>query len=269
MEARILSVVDLSVTELSGNLSSAFNLEFKKTIKEQKRARGFYEDCNFMQAITTYEKIVKKMEKIHLADADEETKQRGLLTKSYLNLAICYNKVKKPDKACIAIQELEKLAPIHDNPKALYAKGTAKMMLNNYYLARRYLEKVFLLTPYDAKIIKALEKLSRLESEKAEYMANMVALQMKKEKELVVHKFSGVAAAKPQDHEQELFELQEDFGKMVIDFKTDPASNWKFLDIDLNAAERLQMAYKICEQHDINLGSIDRNGKPKYYLNKM
>lgn len=110
-----------------------------------------------------------------MANDLEEKKQNALLIKAYQNVAVCNIKLKKPERACIAIQEMERLTTIKNMTKALFIKGKAKMMLYDYDLARRYFEMSYFLKPKDKMIENALKELDRLEKEKAKYEARVAA----------------------------------------------------------------------------------------------
>lgn len=54
---------------------------------------------------------------MHLANEEEEKRMEESKVKTLINLSICYNNVKKPELACLAIQEVFRIDP--KNAKAM------------------------------------------------------------------------------------------------------------------------------------------------------
>lgn len=274
MEATIRSVEDIKCSENSDDNNNSFDRDFKKAVREQMKAKEFYEMANFTQAISIYRHTIFKLEKLHLSNSTEEEKEKALLIKSYLNLAICYNKIQMPKKACIAIQEMEKLTPIKTNPKALYAKAVAKMMLNDYVLARRYLQSVALLSPGDKKVKEAFKELDRLESDKAKYEEQNEALQMKMDlKTLNTEADKKVELLQRQKEDEarqnELFKFKTDLEASIISFKNNATVEYLKIDFDFHSLECINLAHEICDKYQIELKGIENNGNFHFYLKKM
>lgn len=106
-------------------------------MKKFKIAGDHFKMRDFQTAITTYRSCIKKLESVQMSNNFDEDKQKTLLAKIYQNLSCAYLHVKKPEKTCIMIKELERLESIQYNPKALMAKAKAKMMLHHFDEARR------------------------------------------------------------------------------------------------------------------------------------
>jgi Tfp pilus assembly protein PilF len=65
-----------------------------------------------------YRKAATILEKCSLKDEEEEAKQQHMLLKLYINLAVCYNKRKVPNKACTMCRSALYIQP--RNAKALF-----------------------------------------------------------------------------------------------------------------------------------------------------
>jgi FK506-binding protein 6 len=147
------------------DISKSFEKLWKEAAKNFKLASEQFKMCNFSKAISIYRKWIEKLENVHLKNDEEENKQKKLLIRMYQNICVCYNKLGKPEKTCVMIRQMEKLTSIGDKPKALYAKGKANMMLNNFKEARKYFMMAKRLMPTDEGITKALCALKIREKE--------------------------------------------------------------------------------------------------------
>lgn len=164
----------------------AFGIKLKEAMKQHGAAREEFQLGNYQKATTIYRKWINIVEEAHLATVEEEEKVKEVLVKMYLNVTICYNKMNKPAKACLMIRQLEKLTSIEQNPKALYAMGKAKLMLNDYKYARKYLQMAHNLVPNDKAIISTLSLLENQEQEQQQHDAETAKL---------VHKYQSEATA--------------------------------------------------------------------------
>lgn len=102
---------------------------------------------NFMAAIQLFRKSVFMLHKCRLADEKEEEKQEKWLKKLYLNLAICYNRVEQPLKACIACNELNRLNSLWNSKKALFQNAKALRMIGQYDAAEKRLLRAQKISP--------------------------------------------------------------------------------------------------------------------------
>jgi tetratricopeptide (TPR) repeat protein len=171
---------------------------FEKTMlsvgKGCSNARRQFRARNYDAAIKIYKKNIEILEKTHLADEREESEMKEFLAKMYLEQALCHNKIKQPQKACIAIRELEKLQSIKQNAKALFAKGRALMLLKDYKPARKLYTSALKLEPTCKKILAAIQELEECVSKTAEYAAEQK--EREKQYELEVEELQIQAEAK-------------------------------------------------------------------------
>ncbi|CAH0749181.1 unnamed protein product [Diatraea saccharalis] len=96
---------------------------------------------NHPAAIQLFRKAVFMLHKCRLADEKEESVQEKLLIKLYMNLAVCYNTIKQPLKACTACNELRRLNSLWNNGKALYQNAKALRMIGQFDAAEKRLRR--------------------------------------------------------------------------------------------------------------------------------
>ncbi|XP_051169978.1 inactive peptidyl-prolyl cis-trans isomerase FKBP6-like [Leptopilina boulardi] len=94
------------------------------------------------QAIRDYSKAVKMLEGSRLNNDTEEEEQKKLLSRTYTNLAICFNKENRPRNACVACQNVA-----YPNAKSYFNFGRALIKLGEYELAKEKLWKARELEP--------------------------------------------------------------------------------------------------------------------------
>lgn len=107
---------------------------------------------NIPVAANLFKRAVAMLHKCRLADENEEKKQEKLLTKLYLNLAICYNDIKQPLKTCTACNELNRLDSLWNNYRALFQNAKALRMIGEFDAAEKRLKRAMKLCPNNEKI---------------------------------------------------------------------------------------------------------------------
>ncbi|CAG2063784.1 unnamed protein product, partial [Timema podura] len=117
-----------------------------------------------------------------LSNDEEESKQRKLVVKVCVNLAVCYNKIGSSKQACVKCRN----ALYHDakNAKALFNFGRALLMLGDYDEAHRRLTAALKLAPNDTSIS---EELKLLKEKKNKFQVS--------EKQMMQRMFSSKPAA--------------------------------------------------------------------------
>lgn len=120
-------------------------------------------------AILIYNRVVRLLDNLRLANATQEVEVKEILIKIHQNLAICYNKVNDPQKSCLAMRELERLTSISGNAKALFHKGKSLLMLNDLNNAEKYLRKALNLQPDNYRIKNCLEEIETMRMEQKNY----------------------------------------------------------------------------------------------------
>lgn len=152
---------------------------FTATMNEVKRLYGkakiAFTDRNHSSAVTIYNKSVYMLENLRLANENQELEVKEQLSKIYLNLGICYNKLNLPKKSCIAMRDFERVASINGNPKALYTKGNALMMLDDLNSAEKWLEKARKITPGHLRINSKLQEIQKIRKSRDNYEAMIKA----------------------------------------------------------------------------------------------
>ncbi|XP_049864831.1 inactive peptidyl-prolyl cis-trans isomerase shutdown-like [Pectinophora gossypiella] len=106
-----------------------------------------YKSKNFPAAIQLFRKAIFMLHKCRLADENEEQKQEKMLLKLYTNLAVCYNIIKQPQKACIACNELNRLNNLWNNGKVLFQNAKALRMIGEFDGAEKRLRRAMKLCP--------------------------------------------------------------------------------------------------------------------------
>ncbi|XP_016952968.1 inactive peptidyl-prolyl cis-trans isomerase shutdown [Drosophila biarmipes] len=93
--------------------------------------RGRYRD-----AASTFERAINSLNYCRLANDEEERRQTDLLITLNQNLMIVYNKLNKPQRACIMMKSLRRLTNNNPSCKALFLEGRALAALGEYDRAR-------------------------------------------------------------------------------------------------------------------------------------
>lgn len=136
-----------------------FTVIHKRAIIYDGDAKSAFRKGNYMNAIWKYKKASEQVQFANLKDEAEEKLQTELLKKFFLNLAVCYNKVDKPKKACTMINNLKDLGSIQNNSKALYQEGKALSSIGNYERAHKSFRRAAQLQPDDEMIAQEIRQL--------------------------------------------------------------------------------------------------------------
>lgn len=116
---------------------------------------------NYMAAIQVFKKSVSMLHKCRLANENEENLQEKLLIKLYINLAVCYNKIKQPLKACTACNELNRLNCLWNNSKVLFQNAKALRMIGQFGAAEKKIKRALKLSPDNEEIKAEIELLQK------------------------------------------------------------------------------------------------------------
>lgn len=156
---------------------------FKRVMNEVRilyfNGQQLYQVNNFMASIQFFKKCIGMLHRCRLADEKEEQVQQNSLLKLYMNLAICYNKVKQPLRTCTACNEINNISNIWNNGKALYHNAQALRMIGDFQQAEKKLNRAMKLRPNDKDILKEKELLKTLQENFTEMklIANKVKTQ--------------------------------------------------------------------------------------------
>ncbi|XP_077567987.1 peptidyl-prolyl cis-trans isomerase FKBP4 [Stigmatopora nigra] len=130
-------------TKLSWEMNSAEKLQQSGVVKE--KGTQYFKEGKFTQASVQYNRIISWL-KNELALSEEEKKvAKALRLAAYLNLAMCYLKLKEPNQAlenCNKALELDE-----SNEKALFRRGEALFHMMEFDKARDDFQRVAQLYP--------------------------------------------------------------------------------------------------------------------------
>ncbi|KAL1124319.1 hypothetical protein AAG570_002087 [Ranatra chinensis] len=149
----------------------------KKFAGAYKAALGFhalgndyFKDNNIPAAVENYRKAETLLTGCVMHNDEEETQQKKLLMKIYVNLCICYNtpKMKAPGKVCLIAKDATLTSPTdaRRNAKLHFNWGKALLALNDFKKAADHLKLALSLQPSSVEIS---EKLKTLEQKKIKY----------------------------------------------------------------------------------------------------
>nr|CAD7596406.1 unnamed protein product [Timema genevievae] len=158
---------------------------------------------NIRLAIKKYNTALNILEnRCKLSNDEEESKQRKLVVKVCVNLAVCYNKIGSSKQACVKCRN----ALYHDakNAKALFNFGRALLMLGDYDEAHRRLTAALKLAPNDTSIS---EELKLLKEKKNKFQVS--------EKQMMQRMFSSKPVATKSNEKIETAKVSEHFYETV------------------------------------------------------
>ncbi|XP_066991724.2 inactive peptidyl-prolyl cis-trans isomerase FKBP6 isoform X2 [Anabrus simplex] len=161
--------------ELIRYLDNATISEMDALSKEEQQNAGFpkiyktaeslvlkgndqFKKDNFPSAIYNYKKAVRLLEPVHMENQEQQDKQQKLLCRTYINLAVCYNKQGSHRQACSNCQDALRIQPT--NSKALYNYAMASLNLGSYNQAKSLALKARKQQPHSKEINALLEKLN-------------------------------------------------------------------------------------------------------------
>lgn len=124
---------------------------------EHNNGNNYVRKEEWKMALKHYDRGIKLLQEVSLANREEEDRRQKILLKLQLNTAHCCLKVKWPKKACIACREALDIEK--DNTKALFRFGKAKRMLEDYDSAKDYLIRAQRRAPQDMAVAEELRSL--------------------------------------------------------------------------------------------------------------
>lgn len=125
------------------------------------RAKELFKIGNFESSIKKYQKIIQTVEIAETVNDAEKKEKLNVLQRAHINMAISFVKVDKYRRAVDAIQSLERICSIDNQPKALYTKGKALMILGEYDGAAAAMKRALLLLPADKTLLETVNQLIR------------------------------------------------------------------------------------------------------------
>lgn len=134
-----------------------------KEVAEETRVRAsdYFSKKRWVQAIKLYQRILQIVDFSETSSEKEAADKKDFLIRINTNLAICFNKKEDWPAAMSHIRQLEAISCIDGQPKVLYAKGRALMMLGENEKALEAFKTAIKLRPLDQQISKAIEDLKK------------------------------------------------------------------------------------------------------------
>lgn len=248
----------------------------KNVLKQMKVAQECFKARNYLTCIEIYVKLIKKLEILSVS-CDEDDQQRfKYLIKVYQNVILCYNKVDKPKKACIMIQQMQRITDITLNPVVLFAKGKAKMMLGDYSQARKLFLMAKNLNPETSQFEKIMIDLDRrekmnfrwvteIENERQIFLAKEENIKKQKEEEI------GAKVKKEQQIQVDLLSFQAELLCAVDDFKIRPTLEYMTLSVNIRSGRDEKLAESVCQEHGVEFKKIRSpyGDRTHYFLYKQ
>ncbi|XP_060802707.1 inactive peptidyl-prolyl cis-trans isomerase FKBP6 [Amyelois transitella] len=140
-----IKLVRSILTPKEGKIDFSESNLFKRIYKEVTMLYSsgvtLHKSNNTSAAIQLFKKAVNMLHKCRLADETEEKIQEKMLIKLYINLAVCYNKIKQPLRACTACNELNRLNSLWNNGKALFHNAKSLRMIGEFDGAEKRLKR--------------------------------------------------------------------------------------------------------------------------------
>nr|CAD7197058.1 unnamed protein product [Timema douglasi] len=206
IEVELISFLDDQAANLMDS-ESAKSQTFKDFYKAAQGnitgGNDAFTNNNIRLAIKKYNTALNILEnRCQLSNDEEESKQRKLVVKVCVNLAVCYNKLGLSKQACVKCRN----ALYHDgkNAKALFNFGRALLMLGDYDEAHRRLTAALKLAPNDTSIS---EELILLKEKKNKFQVS--------EKQMMQRMFSSKPAATKSSEKIETAKVSEHFYETV------------------------------------------------------
>ena len=152
--------------ELEGEDEDHDNRKLKKVdrmrlvVKNKEEGNELFKGNNFRPAAARYHKALTHASKFFDLSPEDTTEVNQLKLSLYLNLSQCYIKLENWENALRNIEEALKIDP--NNPKAIFRRSVVWETKKEYEKAMQDLKRAEELTPQDAMIIKAIDRVNKL-----------------------------------------------------------------------------------------------------------
>lgn len=153
---------ETSVDQISAADRTKFSVVMPKVMDVYTKAKDLFARGEVTKAIHIFHKAVNSLETCRMNSDEEQLEQQEFLVKMYTNLAVCYNKIDKPRKACSMCNEIGRISKIGNNCKALFQHGRALLKLGEFRMARIKLTQAQRLQPSNMEIGNELNRLSTM-----------------------------------------------------------------------------------------------------------
>ncbi|NXU99052.1 FKBP5 isomerase, partial [Cettia cetti] len=127
----------------SWEMDTKEKLEQAAVVKE--KGTMYFKEGKYLQAVIQYGKIVSWLEMEYGLSEKESKASDSFLLAAFLNLAMCYLKLREYAKAVECCDKA--LGLDQDNEKGLYRRGEARLLMNEFELAKCDFQKVLEVNP--------------------------------------------------------------------------------------------------------------------------
>lgn len=127
----------------SWEMDTKEKLEQAAVVKE--KGTMYFKEGKYLQAVIQYGKIVSWLEMEYGLSEKESKASESFLLAAFLNLAMCYLKLREYAKAVECCDKA--LGLDQDNEKGLYRRGEARLLMNEFELAKCDFQKVLEVNP--------------------------------------------------------------------------------------------------------------------------
>ncbi|XP_015185328.1 PREDICTED: inactive peptidyl-prolyl cis-trans isomerase FKBP6 [Polistes dominula] len=114
-------------------------------------AKYHFNKMAYKTSIRQYEKAIRLLENAELKDDNEEKEVKMILSRAYNNLAICFNKIDMPRRACMACTKVPT-----PTVKTHFNHGKALIKIGEYTRGLKELEFAYKMEPKDKNIYREL-----------------------------------------------------------------------------------------------------------------
>lgn len=150
-------------------------------------AKHYFRKMAYKTSIREYQKAIRLLEDAELKDDNEEEEVKRLLSRSYNNLAICFNKIDMPRRACMACTKV----PV-PTVKTHFNHGKALIKIGEYTKGLKELEFAYKMEPKDKNIYQEIclanEKYNQYYQMEKNLWSNCLNISGKKEHEIEFQK---------------------------------------------------------------------------------
>ncbi|XP_059054999.1 inactive peptidyl-prolyl cis-trans isomerase shutdown-like isoform X2 [Achroia grisella] len=218
----LYAVRDMYATARFNDLPMEEQRKFEVTVKTvdalHSQAKEIYAKKKYIKAIKNYQQSMSVLGLSQPKNEVEAEEIKKLKMIVYVNLAICYYKIKKPKYTLIMCENLDRISDLDKHCKALYYCGKAHQMLGNNEEALIYYKKALRLEPKNKEIGKPLAELD-----------SYIKRSAKNEKVMWQNALKSV----PVDKKEVTYNVDEDFQNGVRDMCQDLAGRNEFSKFDL------------------------------------
>lgn len=223
-----------------------------------------FKSGRFVAAKNSFHKAVNALEFCNAANEEEDKKRNEMLIKLYRNLAVTYNKIEQPNRACDMCKELKRLEIYHEDCKGMFQEGKALALLGDYRNARKWLSKAQRLEPNNIEISNEIKNVSNKEEKYKESQASFMK------------RAFGVINKVEEKEKEEMSPFKKEIKMALEEFKTNPGMtkfslpmslNDKEIDVIRSLSEEMEMKLVL---DPLNRSGMDRMGKgqKKNYISK-